>query len=59
VAERNDLQLQFRAVTKPTSEPGKKLRDVREHARDITAGQDKSLDYSTLSEFSVATALPN
>ena len=55
VTERNDLELQFLAAAKPTSEPRKKLRTECEHARDTTAGQDKSLDFSMLCEFSVWT----
>ena len=51
VAERNDLELQFRAAAKPTSEPWDKPEDVCEHARDTAVGQDKSLDFSILSEF--------
>jgi hypothetical protein len=57
VAERNDLELQNRAAVKPTSEPGEERRDDCEHAGDTTAGQDKSLDFSTLSEFLVGTGV--
>ena len=55
VAERNNLELQFRSAAKPTSEPRNKRRDVREHAPETTARQDKSLDFLMLSEFSVGT----
>ena len=48
---------QFHAAAKPASEPSKKRRAECEHVRDTTAGQDKSLDFSILSEFSVGTGL--
>jgi hypothetical protein len=55
VAERNDLELQNRAAVKPASAPGEERRDVCEHSGDTTAGQDKLLHFSTLSEFLVGT----
>jgi hypothetical protein len=36
----------------------KEARDECEHARDTAAGQDKSLDFCMLSEFSVETDIP-
>lgn len=55
MAERNYLELQSQAAAKPTTEPGEQRRDEREHAGDTTAGQDNSLGFSTLSEFSAGT----
>jgi hypothetical protein len=55
VAERNDFELQFHAAAKPTSEPGEDRRNVSKQAGDSTARLDKSLDFSTISEFLVGT----
>jgi hypothetical protein len=55
VARRNDLELQFDAAAKATSEPGKERRDICEHVGDSTARQKKSLDFSTLAEFLLGT----
>src|SRR5208337_2358075 len=57
VTQRDDLEFQFHAASKPTSEPGEECRDVCEHAGDITAVILKTPDIPTLSEFSVATGL--
>src|SRR5580658_4826520 len=56
VTQRDDLEFQFHAAPKPTSEPGEECRDVREHAGDNTAVILKTLDIPALSEFSLATA---
>ena len=53
VLERENLELQFRAAPKPTGEPRHGGRNESEHAGDTTAAKDKSLDFSTLSEFLV------
>jgi hypothetical protein len=55
VTQRDDLELQFHAAPKPTSEPGEECRDVCEHAGDSTAVMLKTLDIPALSEFSVTT----
>jgi hypothetical protein len=55
VSERENLKLQFRAAPKPTGEPRHDGRNESEHADDTTAAQDKSLHFSTLSEFLVWT----
>src|SRR5208337_3084062 len=57
VTQRDDLEFQFHAASKPTSEPGEECRDVCEHAGDITAVILKTPDIPTLSDFSVATGV--
>jgi hypothetical protein len=55
VAQRDDLEFQFHAATKPASESGEECRDVREHAGDTTAVILKTLEIPALSEFSEGT----
>jgi len=59
VAERKDLELQFRAAPEPASEPREERRDKCKHAGDTTARHDKSLDFSPLSEFLECTGSQN
>ena len=44
-------------ATSRGGEPGDDGQDECEHGGDITAGRDESLDFSTLSEFLVGTAM--
>jgi hypothetical protein len=57
VTQRDDLEFQFHAAAKPTSEPGEECRDICQHAGDSTAVILKTLDIPALSEFSVDTGI--